>query len=150
MSARTRAQLHLSVSTFMPVPLALEHVKIAAARVKGGGASLLTTGLQNAGAQVNIEAETADRLAMSITSGRRLIELCTFSACATIDPATGATVLHIGGLETYKTSQSTILGFIPAGPKMIAGYAPYKRFLDECRAELATADLAARATLIGV
>lgn len=144
-----RAQLHLTATTYMPAGRVLEHVMIAAARVKGGGASLLTTGLQNAGAQVNIEGQASDRLALSITSGRRLVELCTFSARVTVDP-TGATTLRVGGLDTYKTSQSTVLGFIPVGPKMIAGYAPYKRFLDEVRAELAAADPAARAALVGV
>ena len=146
MSATTRAQLRLDATTSMNANDALKVVKIAAGRVKGGGASLLTTGLQNAGAQVNVERESASRLAMSITSGRRLIELCTFSAVA--DSRNGTTTLRVGGLETYKTTQSTYL-FIPIGPKMIAGYAPYKKFLQEVEAELHVADPAAVSSIVG-
>lgn len=145
MSAKTRAQLRLEATTTMNADDALKAVKIAATRVKGGGASLLTTGLQNAGAQVNVEREDNGHLAMSITSGRRIVELCTFSAAAS--SANGATSLTVGGLQTYKTTQSTVF-FIPVGPKMIAGYAPYKRFLEEVSAELHAADGAAAVSII--
>lgn len=145
MSAQTRAQLRLSATTAANADDVLKYVKIAAGRVKGGGASLLTTGIQNAGAQVNVEKETSGRIALSITSGRRLLELCTFSAVATTDG--GRTRLTVGGLETYKTTQSTYLGFIPVGPKMIAGYAPYKKLLDEIATELRVADPGVQVTI---
>lgn len=145
MSAQTRASLRLTASTTLEPAAVLRAVKSATAQVKGGGASLLTTGLQNIGAQVNVERENGSTLALSITSGKRLIELCTFNVVAR--PAPTGTELTVGGLETYKTSQSTVFGFIPVGPKMIAGYAPYKSFLDAVAASLHGADTAAAVTI---
>lgn len=145
MSVQTRAQLRLTASTALNPDDTLKHVKIAAGRVRGGGASLLTTGIQNAGAQVHVERETSGHLALSITSGKRLVELCTFDARATTDGS--RTTVTVGGLETYKTTQSTVLGFIPVGPKMIAGYAPYKRLLDEIATELRAADPTVQVTI---
>jgi hypothetical protein len=109
--------------------------------VKGGGASLLTTGVQNLGAQAHVEQERPDGLALSITSGKRLVELCTFSA--SVEASNGYTSLRVGGLETYKTSQSRLFYLIPTGPKSIAGFSPYKRFLDSVAAELRVEDSAA-------
>lgn len=140
MSAQSRASLRLTASTSLQPPAVVAAVKSAATRVKGGGASLLTTGLQNLGAQVNVERENGTTLALSITSGKRLVELCTFSVVARSVPA--GTELTVGGLETYKTTQSTMLGFIPVGPKMIAGYAPYKAFLNVVAEQLRGADRA--------
>ena len=147
MSARARATLRLTATsgTLSP-PDALDTVATAAARVKGGGASLLTTGLQNLGAQVNVEQRQPGRLALSITSGRRIVELCTFAATAATDDS-GQTTVTVGGLDTYRTTQSTALGFIPVGPKMIAGMAPYKRLLEEIERRLRAADAEARATI---
>jgi hypothetical protein len=99
--------------------------------VKGGGASLLTSGIMNIGAQVHINGETASRLQLSITSGKRLIRLCTFSAEVVSEG--GRTQLRVGGLETYRTNQAHFFYVIPAGPKAIAGMDPYKRFLDAIR-----------------
>jgi hypothetical protein len=138
MSAKTRARLALQLTTSLDPDAALAAVKTAAAKVKGGGTSLLTSGLQNIGAQVNIEREKPGRLTLSITSGKRLVELCTFSAVATAKD--GATSLRVGGLETYRTNQPRLLYLIPVGPKSIAGMAPYKRFLEEVTAALARAD----------
>jgi hypothetical protein len=84
-------------------------------------------------------------MALSITSGKRLVKLCTFSAAAQNGPS--GTEVKIGGLETYKTTQSTVLGFIPVGPKMIAGYAPYKAFLNAVATALRSADDAATVTI---
>ncbi|SDH31341.1 hypothetical protein [Pseudonocardia oroxyli] len=145
MSAQDRARLHLTATTTANGEDVLKHVKMAASRVKGGGASLLTTGAQNIGAQVNVEKETAEGLSLSITSGRRLVELCTFDAVVT-STERGAR-LTVGGLQTYKTTQSTVMGFIPVGPKAIAGYAPYKRLLDEVAAELRSIDPSAEVTI---
>lgn len=83
-SAQTRASLSLTGSTRLDPATVLATVKTAAAGVKGGGASLLTTGLQNLGAQVNVENERDSHLALSVTSGKRLVELCTFSAVAQV------------------------------------------------------------------
>jgi hypothetical protein len=129
-TAKSRSQLRLEATTSLSPADALGLVRQAAGNVKGGGTSLLTSGLQNIGAQINIEREGTNALAMSITSGKRLIELCTFSARVNGARADGKTVLQVGGLETYKTNQSKFLMIIPTGPKTIAGMAPYKRFLD--------------------
>jgi hypothetical protein len=145
MSATTRSSLSLTATTSLSPAEALDAVKVATTHVKGGGASLLTTGLQNAGAQVNVERHSDSTMALSISSGRRLIELCTFSA--TTSAQDGGTTIRVGGLDTYRTTQSTVLGFIPVGPKMIAGMAPYKRFLDEVGEALRRADPAVRVSI---
>lgn len=145
MNVKTRAGLTLTATTHLDVPASLHAVKAAAGRVKGGGTSLLTTGLQNLGAQIQVERETPSALTLSLTSGRRLVELCTFTAVAA--QAGDVTTLRVGGLQTYRTTQSTVLGFIPVGPKMIAGMAPYKKFLAELDDELRRADPGADVTI---
>jgi hypothetical protein len=137
-TAKARARTTLLGGTHLKPAEALAIVKQAASSVKGGGASLMTSGIVNAGAQVHIEQEQPDRLALSITSGKRIVELCTFSAVTNQDD--GWTSLTIGGLETYKTSQSRFLGFIPMGPASIPGFSLYKRFLGEVSAQLQAAD----------
>ena len=138
MSAQDRASLALRAEVGLKPLSVQELIKQAAGNVKGGGASLLTTGLQNVGAQVNVERESPGLLNFSITSGKRIFELCTFSA--RVEWADDRSRVVVGGLETYKTTQSTIGGFIPAGPKMIAGMAPYKSFLHAVETVLRGAD----------
>ncbi len=65
------------------------------------------------------------------------MELCTFSALA--EEKDGKTVLRISGLETYKTSRSYLLGFIP-GPASVPGISLYKRFLDQVATQLQSQD----------
>jgi hypothetical protein len=137
-TAKNRAQLALRATTKLPARNALDVVRAAAGEVRGGGASLLTSGVQNLGAQVHIEVESSNKLGMSITSGKRLIELCTFTAEA-VEDGEGTTTLRVGGLESYRTNQPTYL-FIPVGPKSIAGYDPYKRLLSQVATALAAAD----------
>jgi hypothetical protein len=81
-----------------------------------------------------------------LTSGKRLVQLCTFSAAATTNDD-GRTAIRIGGLETYGTQQQKLLFFIPAGPKMILGMDPYKRFLSVATAALQAADPTADLTV---
>jgi hypothetical protein len=144
-TAKNRAQLALHATTNLPAKNTLDLVRAAAGEVRGGGASLLTSGVQNIGAQVHIEVESSNKLGLSITSGKRLIELCTFTAEA-IEDGEGATALRVGGLESYRTNQPTYL-FIPVGPKSIAGYDPYKRFLNHIANALAAADPRARVSV---
>lgn len=146
-SAKIRAQLRLAATTALPLQDVFNIVRQAAGTVKGGGASLLTSGLQNLGAQVNIERESANRLAMSITSGKRIFELCTFSARGASSGANDKTRLYIGGLETYKTNQSKLYGIIPLGPKRIAGYDPYQRFLNAVATALSERDPSAQISI---
>lgn len=138
-TAKSRSQLTLRATTTLVADDVLGLVRAAAGDVRGGGTSLLTSGLQNMGAQVHVERESAGVIALSITSGKRLIELCTFSA-RTIVGANGTITLQVGGLETYRTTQSKMYGFIPVGPKSIAGYDPYKRVLNHIAEALAAKD----------
>lgn len=147
LTAKARSQLRLEATTSLPPTAALDVVKKSTSRVKGGGASLLTSGLQNLGAQVHVEQEQPERLGLSINSGKRIVELCTFSARVTGPGADGKTVLTLGGLERYKTSQSRVFGIIPTGPKSIAGIAPYKQFLDVVAQELRSQDPSAKVTV---
>jgi hypothetical protein len=137
-TAKARARTALLASTHLKPDEVLDVVKSATGQVKGGGASLMTSGVTNAGAQVHTEQEHADRLALSITSGKRLLELCTFAAIASQNSE--QTSLTVGGLETYKTSQSRFLGIIPIGPASIPGFSLYKRFLSEIETQLQAAD----------
>jgi hypothetical protein len=147
LTATMRAQTALRARTELEPAVALALVKRAAGAVKGGGASLLTSGVQNLGAGVHVEHELPDSLALSITSGKRLVELCTFSASVKVED--GETRLRVGGLETYKTNQPKVFGFIPAAPKSIAGFSPYKRFLDQVAADLKAQDSKAQ-VLLGI
>lgn len=144
-TAKARAQTALHATTALTPSDALAVVKQAASSVKGGGASLMTSGVVNAGAQVHVEQEHPDWLALSINSGKRLVELCTFSAVT--EATDGTTTLWVGGLDTYKTSQSRLLGFIPIGPASITGFSLYKRFLDEISARLQAQDPTAGVTV---
>jgi hypothetical protein len=56
-TAKQRVRLQLRADTRMSPTAALGIVKSATAGVKGGGASLLTSGLVNIGAQVNVDGE---------------------------------------------------------------------------------------------
>jgi hypothetical protein len=144
-TAKSRSQTALRATTKLEPGEVLALLKRAADVVKGGGASLLTTGVQNLGAEVHIEQERPDGLRISITSGMRVVELCTFSAIVTAE--NGQTSLTVGGLETYKTSQPRLFYLIPVGPKSIAGFSPYKRFLDQVATELQTTDSAATVSI---
>ncbi len=143
-SAKARARLQLAATTVLSSSDALDVVRQVAGTVKGGGSSLLTSGLQNLGAQVNVERESPDRLALSITSGKRIFELCTFSARVARPGTDGKTRLYVGGLETYKTNQTRLYMIIPLGPKQIAGYDPYKRFLNAVASALRERDPSAQ------
>ena len=147
LSSKARARVRLAATTVLPPSDALNAVHQAAGSVKGGGASLLTSGLQNIGAQVNVERKSPDRLALSITSGKRLFELCTFSAQVAGPGSDGKTRLRVGGLETYKTNQTRLYMVIPIGPKEIAGYDPYMRFLNAVASVLNERDPSAQVSI---
>jgi hypothetical protein len=144
-TAKTRAQVALRATTTVGTADSLDVVKQATSEVKGGGKSLLTSGLANVGATVHIEAELPDRLKLSITSGKRVVELCTFTAEATV--VDGKTAVRVGGLETYKTFQSKLFYIIPTGPKRILGYDPYRRFLAAVEAGILAKDADANVTI---
>lgn len=140
-TSKSRAKLRLQAMTSMDPPAVLDVVRASGGPGKGGGVSLLTTGISNLSAGVHVETETDTKLGLSITSGKRLVELCTFSA--EVMRSDGATSLRVGGMETYKTVQTKAYGLVPAGPKRIMGYDPYRHFLEEIAARLLDADPAA-------
>ncbi len=144
-TAKQRAMTALHAITSLSHADAITAIKRAAGAVKGGGASLLTTGVANIGAQVNIMREQNNTLKFSLTSGKQLVELCTFTAEVKDDG--GKRTVRVGGLDTYKTQQRKLWFLIPVGPKQIYGMAPYKKFLDAVAAELTTSDPNASITI---
>lgn len=141
MTAKQRATTALRGQTALSPDEVMEIVRSTTNAVKGGGGSLLTTGITNLGARVNIVKDHASSMTLSLTSGKQLVELCTFDAQANrMGDRTGVV---IGGLDTYKTQQSKLLYFIPAGPKKIYGMAPYKKFLAAIADELRRRDASA-------
>jgi hypothetical protein len=138
-TVKQRASLHLEGTTSIDRAVLMNLIEATAGTVTGGGASLLTTGLWNIGAHINIADRTDDSFEFAMNSGKNLVELCTFGAMVYTDDS-GMTVLRIGGLDTYTTSQNKMYGFIPAGPKMIHGMDPYKRYLKAISEEINNKD----------
>lgn len=143
-TAKARSTTALQGSTTLAPSAVLDAVKEIAGDVRGGGKSLLTTGVANLGAQVHVMRETGSSVKLSITSGKKLVELCTFSATATADSDGTGTRVRVGGLETYKTQQRKLWYLIPVGPKQIYGMDPYKRFLTAVAERIRTLDPAAQ------
>jgi hypothetical protein len=139
LTAKNRASLHLEGTTAVPKELVMDLLEVTASTVKGGGASLLTSGVLNIGAHINIVDSNDGGFEFAMNSGKDMVELCTFGAKISTN-ADGKTVMRIGGLDTYKTVQSKMYGFIPAGPKMIHGMDPYKRYLNAILEELTSKD----------
>ncbi|HVB72449.1 MAG TPA: hypothetical protein VNE38_02740 [Ktedonobacteraceae bacterium] len=144
-TAKSKVQLRLAATTVLSRSDALDVVRQAAATVKkGGGVNALNFNVLNLKAQVNVERESPDRLALSITSFDRRVELCTFSARVSGSDSDGKARLQVGGLETYKTTQQKIFFFIPVAPKSIWGYPLYKYFLDVVASTLSQRDPSAQ------
>lgn len=144
-TARQRASVQLLGTTSLSPSEVIELVKGGTLDVKGGGKSLLTTGIWNIGAHVNIVRSTETSAVLALTSGKKLVELCTFTAAASASD--GATEVRVGGLETYKTSQQKLWFLIPVGPKMIHGMDPYKKYLSAVAERIRAADPAAQLTI---
>lgn len=145
-TAKQRSRTALRGDTALRGPDVLTLIKTAASGVKGGGASLLTTGVRNIGAQLNLESESPTTLHLSLSSGKRLVDLCSFTAVVGSDGA-GRTTVRVGGLDAYRTQQQKYLYFIPVGPKQILGMAPYKHFLQLAAELISEADPSARLTV---
>jgi hypothetical protein len=128
---------------------ALDLVRSAASTVKGGGASLLTTGIRNLGAQIVVESASDQELNMCVQSAQGLVDLCRFAVEARRHGE--RTVLRVGGLSSYGTTGTRlkILGIpvAPLSPKGIHGFDPYRRFLDEVAVLLQRADPSAEVVI---
>ena len=138
-TAKSRSTVRITGTTQLPPAKVLDLVREGAGSTKGGGASLLTTGIWNIGAQIVVVGSNEDSLALALTSGKGLVELCTFGASASVAES-GRTKVTVGGLETYKTQQQKLWYLIPIGPKMIPGMAPYKKFLTTVTQRIAESD----------
>jgi hypothetical protein len=150
--APAKIKTRLEARTQLSPDEALNVVREASGEVKGGGKGILTAGavagiggLANVGSAVHVEESGQDSLGLSITSGKRLVELCTFKASC--EQADDGTVLRVGGLTTFKATQSTALGFIPIGPKVVMGFDAYKRLLTAVEGGLKQRDPAATVTI---
>lgn len=145
-TARQRASVQLLGTTLLSPSDVIGLVKGGTLDVKGGGKSLLTTGVWNIGAHVNVVRSSETSAVLALTSGKKLVELCTFTASAkSVEGA--ATEVRVGGLETYKTSQQKLWFLIPVGPKMIHGMDPYKKYLNAVADRIRAADPAAVLTI---
>jgi len=58
-------------------------------------------------------------------------------------PGNGGGVQLESRVERYRTIQSRLFGFVPAGPKRLVGKQPFFRFLDALETELGALDPAA-------
>ena len=65
----------------------------------------------------------------------------------TASPAEGATTV-VTSIEDFATIQSTIGGFIPAGPKTMEGYPWYHQFLTNLEAGVRAKDPQAKTAII--
>ena len=146
-TVKDRASTALKGSSKLTPAEVLDLIRSVATQVKGGGASLLTTGIANTGANVCVVRESDSSLTMAVTSTKQLVELCTFSAV--VEPSgDGRTTVRVGGLESYKTLQSKVFVVIPAGPKQIYGMSAYKRFLNLVGEALRAHDPTATASIV--
>lgn len=145
LTAKSRATLQLRATTVLDPEQVLRLVKEAAGKVTpaGIGRALLLSGLGAAKAKVEVTSEEPGRINMSVSAP--MGTLCSWPA--TTEAREGKTVLTVGPLGNYATSQSTMLGVVPAGPKSIPGMDTYKRFLDQVQQSLAAADPTASVTV---
>jgi hypothetical protein len=147
-TTKARVQLRLVATTVLSPSDILSVVRqVVGDTKKGGGVNVLNFSVLNMSARVNIAHEFPNRLALSITSLDRRVELCSFSARVTEPDANGKTRLQIGGLETYKTTQQRVLMLIPVAPASIWGYPLYKHFLDVVAAALSQRDPSASVSI---
>ncbi|MDR2254105.1 MAG: hypothetical protein LBD97_09690 [Bifidobacteriaceae bacterium] len=139
--ASAPASLRLKGITALGVEETAELLKNTADDAKGG-ASSSTSGATKKKTKVRVVWSQGGTLEFAIDSGRDLFSLCTFSADAVATPA--GTEVRVGGLETYRTEQETVLGLIRVGPETITGLAPYRRFLEACAQAIKARDASAR------
>ena len=144
MSWREDAQLRLDATTSVAPTRALLLVRRVADEIRAPAASFSLGRFEvGAGQRVVVEEGDDSRLSLAITN-MKVARFCTFSAEArAVD---GRTVLHVGPLESFKTSQGSFF-FIPTGPKLLVGFQLYKQFLEAIAAELRALDGACQVTI---
>lgn len=146
LGSKHRAGIGLRAQTVLPADEVAALVRDLCVEVKGGGKSLLTTGVWNVGANLVVQGSGRSFM-VSIQSGGILKgnELCRFPV-KVHERATGSEVV-IGGLAKYRTHQLKVFYVAPISPKRIEGFDPYRRFLDVVAAELLARDATSAATI---
>ncbi len=125
--------------TSLPAPEAASLVRELCAAVRGGGASILTTGIADIGANLVVDGDgTSFRVAIQSGGLLKGFPRCRFPVVART--FANGTELEVGGLEQYRTHQMKVLHVVPVTPKRIEGFDPYRRFLDALAAELLARD----------
>jgi len=146
LGSKHRAGIGLRAQTVLAPDDVADLVRELCVEVKGGGKSLLTTGVWNVGANLVVQGGGRSYM-VSIQSGGILKgnELCRFPV-KVLERATGCELV-IGGLAKYRTHQLKVFYVAPISPKRIEGFDPYRRFLDVVAAELLARDASAAATI---
>jgi hypothetical protein len=142
---QARASLALTANTTLDPETVIDVVKTVAAAFRGTAADFIVGG--TFAARVNVVKEGGDgrSLALTITNGGSTIVQCAFRAQAV--PGVASTDLRVGGMASYRTRQTRVFGFIPAGPRQINAMAAYKRFLQQIGAVLTETDPRARISI---
>lgn len=144
-TAKQRATYRLTGTTTLAPSEIFRLTKDLGAEVKGGGKSLVTTGLWNLGAHVEVVSEASDSQQLEIRSLKKKYTVAKFRARANVSD--GKTSITVGGLDWYQTHQQKLLLFIPIGPKMIEGMDPYHRFIDALGSAIRSQDPSAQITI---
>jgi hypothetical protein len=126
MAARTDSQIGVQATVFASRDAVVEACT-RAANVLGNHASA-----SSSAAKVTVKILPGMIKSMSKVSPTVGIDLSPGSAEGSIDVNA-----HI---ESYRTSQSALLGFIPIGPKLLVGKSTYLNFLTSLEQELAAID----------
>ena len=126
MAAKTDSQIGVQATVFASREAVVEACTRAAG-VLGSHASASTSG-----AKVTVKILPGMIKSMSKVSPLVGINLKPGSAEGSIDVN--------AQIESYRTSQSALLGFIPLGPKLLVGKSTYMNFLTSLERELAAID----------
>lgn len=94
---------------------------------------------------VRFEGGDHECLRFSIRSLGGRLEVMTFHAKMAVDDAGISTVTT--KIDSFSTSQATMLGFIPFGPKSLNGYPQYKKFTTTLLTDIQKSDPGASGSL---
>jgi hypothetical protein len=130
------AQSHTTITTRLLPSRVAEISKSVGEQTKGD----VLIGVNN----VRFEGAEKGHTKFSIRALGNRLELMTFHLAIDVHGAGSAATTRI---DTYKTRQPTMFGFIPTGPKRISAYKTYRRFMEKLGLAILEEDPAARVTL---
>ncbi len=146
MGYQDEAATQLEGTSNLPATDVLALVRRVAETVKPPSVSLSLTRFEvGAGQRVVVEQASESALTLAIKN-MKLVRFCNFPAVAS--KSDGVTRVRVGPLDQFKTSQPTMLGFIPTGSKQLVGSALYRQFLDAVADALRVADSGAEVTVL--